>query len=82
MISRFGKFYVKDKSERRGRNPWTRGDMMFGSRRVVIFRCSTVLREKITGRVRDEESIDKKGGKNETNNKRPASCKEGSSKIK
>lgn len=47
MISRFGTFCVKDKSERRGRNPATGGDMMLGAKRIVIFRCSGVLREKI-----------------------------------
>jgi len=49
MISGFGKFCVKDKSERRGRNPHTGNDMMLGSRRVVVFRCSPVLRDKING---------------------------------
>jgi len=49
MISRFGKFCVKDKSERRGRNPYTGNDMMLGSRRIVVFKCSHVLRDKING---------------------------------
>ena len=50
LISGFGKFCVKDKNERRGRNPQTGEDKMLGARRVVIFRCSQVLREKITGK--------------------------------
>ena len=49
MISGFGKFCVKDKNERRGRNPHTGNDLMLGSRRVVVFRCSPVLRDKING---------------------------------
>jgi integration host factor subunit alpha len=49
LISGFGKFFVKDKSERRGRNPQTGNDMMLGSRRVVIFKCSGVLRDKVNG---------------------------------
>ncbi len=49
LISGFGKFCVKDKNERRGRNPQTGNDMMLGSRRVVIFKCSGVLRNKING---------------------------------
>ena len=49
MISGFGKFCVKDKTERRGRNPHTGNDMMLGARRVVVFKCSPVLREKING---------------------------------
>jgi len=47
MITRFGKFYVKEKRERRGRNPQTGEDLMLGSRRVVGFKCSGKLREKI-----------------------------------
>lgn len=50
LISGFGKFCVKDKRERRGRNPQTGEDLMLGSRRVVIFKCSKVLREKINGK--------------------------------
>ncbi|MBN2032420.1 MAG: integration host factor subunit alpha [Deltaproteobacteria bacterium] len=47
LISGFGKFCVKEKSERRGRNPATGHDMVLGARRVVTFRCSPVLRNKI-----------------------------------
>ena len=47
LISGFGKFCVKEKKERRGRNPATGNDMMLAQRRVVTFRCSHLLREKI-----------------------------------
>ena len=47
LISGFGKFSVKRKNERRGRNPQTGEDLVLGSRRVVTFRCSPVLRERI-----------------------------------
>jgi len=47
MISGFGKFCVKEKRERRGRNPETGEDMMLAPRRVVTFRCSRKLRDKI-----------------------------------
>ena len=50
LISGFGKFCVKDKNERRGRNPQTGEDKMLGARRVVIFKCSGVLRDKINGK--------------------------------
>ncbi|MEE9418667.1 MAG: integration host factor subunit alpha [Desulfatiglandaceae bacterium] len=50
LISGFGKFCVKDKQERRGRNPQTGGDMILGARRVVVFKCSGVLRERINGK--------------------------------
>ncbi len=49
LISGFGKFCVKAKQERRGRNPSTGDDMMLASRKVVTFRCSGKLRNKING---------------------------------
>jgi integration host factor subunit alpha len=47
LISGFGKFCVKKKRERRGRNPATGEDMMLAARRVVSFKCSGQLRDKI-----------------------------------
>lgn len=47
LISGFGKFCVKGKKERRGRNPQTAEEMMLRARRVVTFRCSGILRDKI-----------------------------------
>lgn len=47
LISGFGKFCVKDKGERKGRNPATGGDMILAKRRVVTFKCSSVLRKKV-----------------------------------
>ena len=49
LISGFGKFYVNKKNERRGRNPHTGEDLMLEQRRVVAFRCSPVLRDKMNG---------------------------------
>ena len=49
MISGFGKFCVNHKKERRGRNPATGDDMMLAPRKVVTFKCSSKLREKING---------------------------------
>ena len=47
LVSGFGKFCVKEKHERRGRNPATGEDMMMKARRVVTFKCSGQLRDKI-----------------------------------
>ena len=47
LISGFGKFCVKDKKKRRGRNPATGKTMMLRSRKVVTFHCSVKLREKL-----------------------------------
>jgi integration host factor subunit alpha len=49
LVSGFGKFCVKTKHERRGRNPATGEDMMLEPRRVVTFMCSGKLRDKING---------------------------------
>jgi len=47
LISSFGKFCVKEKLERRGRNPATGEGIMLSPRRVVTFKCSRQLRKKI-----------------------------------
>ncbi len=49
LVSGFGKLCVKTKHERRGRNPATGEDMMLEPRRVVTFRCSGKLRDKLNG---------------------------------
>ena len=49
LISGFGKFCVKEKAERRGRNPATGDDMMLRPRKVVTFKCSGKLRDKVNG---------------------------------
>jgi len=46
-ISGFGKFCVKEKKSRRGRNPQAGDDLILDGRRVVTFRCSPILREKM-----------------------------------
>lgn len=47
LISGFGKFSVKEKHARRGRNPATGDDLILKPRRVVTFKWSGKLREKI-----------------------------------
>jgi len=47
LVSGFGKFCVNQKNERRGRNPATGDDMMLRPRKVVTFKCSGKLRDKI-----------------------------------
>jgi integration host factor subunit alpha len=49
LISGFGKFCVKDKGKRRGRNPGTGEELILAERRVVTFKCSTVLKRKPNG---------------------------------
>ena len=49
LVSGFGKFCVNKKRERRGRNPATGEDHMIAARRVVTFKCSGKLRERVNG---------------------------------
>ena len=50
LISGFGKFCVKEKAKRQGRNPAKGTDMMLPARKVVTFKCSGNLRDKINHR--------------------------------
>ena len=50
LLSGFGKFNVKDKSARKGRNPNTGEPMMLGAKRVVKFKPSRKLRQKVNGK--------------------------------
>ena len=47
LISGLGKFCVKEKRKRRGRNPQTGEDLMLGERRVLTVKCSRRLRDRI-----------------------------------
>ena len=50
LISGFGKFCVKDKRECRGRNPARGNELILDARRVVTFKCSSLLKGKLNGR--------------------------------
>jgi len=50
LISGFGKFCVKNKNQRRGRNPATGSDLLLRERKVVTFKCSGKLRDKINAK--------------------------------
>jgi integration host factor subunit alpha len=47
MISGFGKWTVKAKKERRGRNPYTGKEMRIDARKVVTFKSSAVVRDAV-----------------------------------
>ena len=55
LISGFGRFCVRDKKKKRGRNPQTGEDKLLRARRVVVFKCS--------GRLKDRINAKKKGHK-------------------
>ena len=50
LISGFGKFSVRHKAARRGRNPATGQALPLAPRKVVTFKCSMVLRDKLNGK--------------------------------
>jgi integration host factor subunit alpha len=47
LISGFGKFSVKKKAPRKGRNPATGEDLPLDVRTVVEFRCSPRMRDRV-----------------------------------
>jgi integration host factor subunit alpha len=47
LISGFGTFLVKQKNARRGRNPQTKEALMLKARKVLVFKTSKVLRNRI-----------------------------------
>jgi integration host factor subunit alpha len=50
LVSGFGKFWVKDKKERKGRNPPTGEDLMLKPRWIVTFQWSGKLRGRINAK--------------------------------
>jgi|SRR5512136_762227 len=50
LVSGFGKFTVRKKAARRGRNLQTGEDLPLGPRRVITFKCSPVMRNRINGK--------------------------------
>jgi integration host factor subunit alpha len=47
LVSGFGRFNVREKKERKGRNPATGEDMMLNPRKVVTFKCSGKLKDRV-----------------------------------
>ena len=52
-LSSFGSFIVRSKSERVGRNPKTGEEVPISPRRVMVFKPSNVLKDKINGALVD-----------------------------
>jgi len=48
MVSGFGRFCVKEKAKRRGRNPATGKILVLAPRKVVTFKWSGKLKEKLS----------------------------------
>ena len=54
LIGGFGKFEVRDKAARTGRNPQTGEELVLDARRIVTFKPSGKLREKLNGGANGE----------------------------
>jgi integration host factor subunit alpha len=54
LVSGFGKFCVKEKQPRKGRNPATGESTILPARRVVTFKCSERLRSRLNGKRRSK----------------------------
>ena len=52
-LSSFGSFVVRNKGERVGRNPKTGEEVPISPRRVLVFKASNVLKQKINGALTD-----------------------------
>lgn len=50
LVSGFGKFCVIEKNARKGRNPATGKEALLSARKVLTFKCSGKLRERINGK--------------------------------
>jgi integration host factor subunit alpha len=50
LVSGFGKFSARKKAPRKGRNPATGEDLPLDARRVVTFKCSPRMRDRINGK--------------------------------
>ncbi len=51
LITGFGKLCEKNKKKRRGRNPATGEDLMLAPRKVVTFKCSGKLWERLNKNI-------------------------------
>ncbi|MBR4532616.1 integration host factor subunit alpha [bacterium] len=50
QLSGFGKFTVKEKKERRGRNPQTKKPLTISKRKVATFHHSQVLKDRLNNK--------------------------------
>ena len=56
MISGFGKFCVKNKKKRKSRNPATGKDLIIAPRKVVTFKWSGKLKEKLNTKPKTKKN--------------------------
>ena len=64
-LSSFGSFIVRSKGERVGRNPKTGEEVPISPRRVMVFKPSNVLKQRINGALVDGDARPRAEGANE-----------------
>lgn len=57
-LSSFGSFVVREKGQRVGRNPKTGEEVPIAPRRVMVFKPSSILKNRINGRTGGESDDD------------------------
>lgn len=57
-ISSFGSFNVRDKKERVGRNPKTGETVPISPRRVLVFRASNIMKDRINNALRTQKAAE------------------------
>jgi len=60
LISGFGKFCVKNKKKRKGRNPATGKDLIIAPRKVITFKLSGKLKEKLKEKLNTKPKTKKR----------------------
>ena len=55
MISGFGKFCVNEKNERKGRNPATGENLILPGRKIVTFKSSGKLQDRVNDKSRSDK---------------------------
>ena len=69
LISGFGKFSVRHKRARRGRDPQTKESLILAARQVVVFKASGVSRKRINEGLKMLEESPGESSRNKTNEK-------------
>lgn len=57
-LSSFGSFGIREKGERIGRNPKTGEEVPITPRRVLVFRASNIMKDRINGALRQKRAAE------------------------
>ena len=57
-LSSFGSFGIREKNERMGRNPKTGEEVPITPRRVLVFRASTIMKDRINSALSESKPVE------------------------